>query len=149
MVSLLTWIHPPAVLQAAGVGAAGVGVGVAAGELTPAVVSRVTPGAGAHRASTDAYSMKPSSSKPMGTVWNAGMVAGVGGVVGLGHCACAATAKISSRVTTAAFEIFVICSYTLICKTPSVNLLFPLDLLLRRHWRLHSPLPAHDCRRNA
>src|SRR5215475_3141101 len=108
IVSLFTWIQPPAVLQAAGVGAAGVGVGVGAGELTPAVVSSgADGGTGSHSASTEAYSMKPSVSKPMGTVWKAGIVAGVGGVVGLGHWACApVTAKISSRLTTATLIIF-------------------------------------------
>src|SRR5215467_14881440 len=122
IVSLLICSHPPEVLQAAGVGAAGVGVGVASGELTPAVVSSVTPGAGSHVASTEAYSMKPRSSNPMGTVWNAGIVAGVGGVVGLGHWACAAvTAKISSRLTTATLKIFITCWFTLIVKLlPSI-----------------------------
>src|SRR5437660_11382819 len=127
MVSLLIWIQPPAVLQAAGVGGGGVGVGVGGGELAPAVVSSgAVGGAGSQSASTEAKSMKPGSSKPTGTVWIAGMVAGVGGVVGLGHCACAATAKISSRVTTATLEIFVTCSYTLIVKLLPSICYFPL-----------------------
>src|SRR5262245_55249363 len=67
--SLLIWIQPPEVLQAAGVGAAGVGVGVGAAELTPAVVSNgADGGTGSQSASAEAYSMKPVSSKPMGTV---------------------------------------------------------------------------------
>src|SRR5215472_18476039 len=122
IVSLFTCTQPPEVLQAAGVGADGVGVGVATGVLTPAVVSSVTPTTGSHRASTEAYSMKPSVSKPTGMVWKAGIVAGVGGVVGLGHWACAAvTAKISSRLTTATLKIFITCWFTLIVKLlPSI-----------------------------